>query len=287
MLHKNQKVLFMSGFPRAGSTLLMNILNQNPNFHGTPTSGLIGSVLSIRDGWKANDVYKSNGEEYIYPKIKTMLKNMMIGFYQKEVLEGKIPVDKNRAWVNNIFFLEEVFGCKVKILFPIRHIGDCIISMERVNRKSTIVNHGDNGNFINEQTTIGRAENFIKDDGVMGQPMLFLRDVVYNNMQDRLVFVPYDDMLIQPKETFTRIYKELGMNHYEHDFENINQTIFEQDMHHGFAPNGLHSIKEGKLGMPNARDNSIFKEEYIKEIEEQRFGDITNYINQISTVKKV
>jgi|GEM_PF-6925387 sulfotransferase len=285
-LNKNQKVLFMGGFPRAGSTLLMNVLNENPKFFGTPTSGLVSSIFGVRDGWKGNDVYKSNGEEYIYPKIKTMLKNMMIGFYQKEVLEGKIPIDKNRAWSNQIFFLEEIFGCKIKILFPIRHIGDCALSMERVNRKSTLINHGDNGNFLNEQTTVGRAENFIKDDGVLGQPMMFLRDVIYNNMQDRLVFVPYDDMLTHPKETFSRVYSELGMEEYNHDFENIKQTIYEQDMHHGFKMGSLHSITEGKLGSIKPRDYSILKKEYIDNLENERYGDITNYINQISLVKK-
>jgi sulfotransferase len=287
MLDKKQKVLFASGFPRAGSTLLQNILNQNPKFHATPTSGVIGSVLGVRDNWKGNDVYKSNGEAYVYPKIKTMLKNMIIGFYQKEVLEGKIPIDKNRAWANNIFFLEEIFGCKVKILFPVRHIGDAVISMEKVNRKSTIVNHGDNGNFINEQTTVGRAENFLKDEGVFGQPLMFLRDIVYNNMEDRLVFVPYDDMLTYTKETFTRIYEELGMEYYQHDFENIKQTIFEEDMHHGFVPNGLHTIKEGKLEQPKPRDLTVFKEQYLEELEKQRFVDITNFINKISLVKSI
>ena len=174
----------------------------------------------------------------------------------------------------------------MKILFPIRHVVDCIISMENVNRKSTIVNHGDNGNFINEQTTVGRAENFIKEDGVLGQPIHFLRDIVYNKLQNRLIFVPYNDMLTYPEETFKRIYDGLKIEYFKHDFENIKQTVFEQDMHHGFAPNSLHRIKEGKLELPRQRDYLIFNEEYIKEIEEKRYKDITDYINQISWVKK-
>ena len=285
-MDNKQRILFMSGFPRAGSTILMNILAQNPKFHPTPTSGLIASVLSIRDNWKGNDIYKSNGEEYIYPKIKTMLKNMIIGFYQKEVLENKIPIDKNRSWANSLFFLEEIFDCKIKIIYPIRHIGDCVISMERVNRKSTIINHGDNGNFLNEQTTIGRAENFIKDDGVFGQPILHLRELLYRGCGDRLVFVPYDDMLTYPNEVFNRLYDELGLDRFKHDFNNIKQTVFEQDLHHGFSPNSLHKIKEGKLELPKSRDNSIFTDDYIEKIETERFGDVTNFINEISIVKK-
>ena len=284
-MHKNQKVLFCSGFPRAGSTLLMNILAQNPIFFPTPTSGLISSVLSVRDNWKGNDVYKSNGEEYIYPKIRTMLKNMIIGFYQKEVLEGKIPIDKNRIWTSHIDLLEEIFNCKIKILFPIRHICDCIISMEKVNRISTVNNHGDNGNWLNERTTVGRAENFIKDDGIFGMPILFLREIIYRNLQDRLIFVPYNDMLIYPDEVFKNLYDQLNIQYYQHDFDNIKQVILEQDMHHGFAPNSLHKIGEGKLQLPKSRDNyNIFKKEYLDDIENNRFNDITQFINSISIV---
>lgn len=286
-MNKNQKILFMAGFPRAGSTLLQNILAQNPKLYPTPTSGLVGSVFGLRDNWRQNDIYKSNGEEYIYPKIRTMIKNMMIGFYEKEVLEGKLPIDKNRSWSGDLDFLDEVFGCKVKILFPIRHVGDCVISMEKINRKSKLTNHGDNGNWINEQTTVGRAENFIKEDGVFGQPLLKLREVLYRNQTDRFIYVPYNDMLTYPTETFNKIYDELGLERYSHDFENIKQVLFEQDLSHGFAPNTLHKIKEGKLENPKSRDNSIFKGDYILDMELKRFGDITDFINSISIVKGI
>jgi sulfotransferase len=36
-----QKIFFNSTLPRSGSTLLQNIMGQNPEFHVTPTSGLI------------------------------------------------------------------------------------------------------------------------------------------------------------------------------------------------------------------------------------------------------
>lgn len=286
-MDKKQKVLFMAGFPRAGSTLLANVLAQNPKLYPTPTSGLIGSVYSIKDNWRQNDIYKSNGEDYIYPKIRTMVKNMIIGYYEKEFLKGQIPIDKNRSWGGDLDFLDEVFGCKVKLIYPIRHIGDCVISMEKMNRKSTINNHGDNGNWINEQTTVGRAENFVKDDGVFGQPLLRLREMMYRGYRDRIVFVPYNDMLTYPTETFNKLYDELGLVRYEHNFDDIKQVLFEEDMHHGFAPHTLHSIREGKLDSPRTRDNSIFSGDFIEKLETERFGDITNFINEISIVKGI
>ena len=42
--HK-QTVFYQSSLPRAGSTLLQNIIGQNPKFHVTPTSGMIDMML--------------------------------------------------------------------------------------------------------------------------------------------------------------------------------------------------------------------------------------------------
>ncbi len=283
---EKQKVLFMSGFPRAGTTLLMNILTQNPIFHGTPTSGLIGSVVNLRDNWRSSDIYKSNREEYIYPKIRNMMGGMIEGFYKDEIAQGKIPIDKNRTWTGLFDLLDETMGCKVKFIYPVRHIIDCCISMERKNRISTITNHGDNGNWMNEQSTKGRAENFIKDDGVFGLPLLYLREMIYRHQQDRLVVVVYDDLLTYGQQILDKMYDDLGIPRFKHDLLNIKQTVIEDDMMHGFRPGALHTIAEGKLTPPRPRDMTIFDQAYMDDIEKNRFGDVTQFINNYSIVNK-
>lgn len=284
-MNKKQNVLFMGGFPRAGSTLLANILNQNPKFHGTATSGLVGSVINVRDNWRQSDIYRANPEEYLYPKIQSMLKYMIVGFYEKEVRNNIIPIDKNRGWVGFIDLLEEIFDCNIKILFPVRNVIDVCISMEKINRISTATQHGDNGNWLNEQTTIGRAENFIKDDGIFGLPILRLREISYRQQLDRLVLVPFNDLTQYPKQTMEKIHDELEIEKFHYDFNNIKQTIVEYDTQHGFAPNSLHKINEGKLLPPKQRDLTIFDKNYINQIEEERFKDITEFIKNNSISK--
>jgi len=281
-----QPIFFMSGFPRAGTTLLMNILNQNPKLHGTPTSGLIGSVINLRDNWRSSDIYKSNTEEYVYPRIKGLLRGMMMGFYNEELINNITPIDKNRSWSGQLDLLDEIFGMKVKFIYPVRHVVDCCISIEKKNRQSTLTNHGDNGNWLNEQSTIGRAENFIKDDGVFGMPLLLLREIIYRGEESRLIIVPYDDLLTYPKEMLKGIYGRLEIDSFEHDFENIKQSIVEHDLMHGFAPHSLHKIKEGKLTKPKPRDMTIYKEDYMNQIEKNRFKDITEFINKYSVINK-
>ena len=270
-------ILFMSGFPRAGSTLLANILAQNPNLYTTPTSGLVGSILLIKDNWKNNDIYRSNSEDYIYPKIKSMMKMMLLGFYYEQIEKGIIPIDKNRMWAGNIDMLDKLLDSNYKIIFPIRNVVDCCISMERINRKGSLVNHGDNGDFIKEQSARGRAQNFLKDDGIFGLPLLYLRELIYRGETDKLVVVPYNDLLTQPTLTLNKLHKELDLPTFKYDFNNIKQTIVEHDLNHGFEPHSLHKIIEGKLLPPKPRYSNIFSDEDINQLEET-YKDITEFI---------
>ena len=58
-----QKIFFNSTLPRSGSTLLQNIMGQNPEFHVTPTSGLIDLMLGARIGYNQNHESKAGDTE--------------------------------------------------------------------------------------------------------------------------------------------------------------------------------------------------------------------------------
>ena len=48
---KQQRLFFNSSLPRAGSTLLSNIVGHHPNFYVSPTSALIDLILGSRIGY--------------------------------------------------------------------------------------------------------------------------------------------------------------------------------------------------------------------------------------------
>ena len=59
----NQKIFYQSSLPRAGSTLLQNIMGQNPLFHVTPTSGMIDMMLGTRIGYNGNTEAKAGDKD--------------------------------------------------------------------------------------------------------------------------------------------------------------------------------------------------------------------------------
>ena len=90
-----QKIFYQSSLPRAGSTLLQNLIGQNPDFHVTPTSGMIDLVLGARIGY--------NGNKEAYAGDKDMWREGFYAFCREglrgytENLTGKPYIlDKNR-----------------------------------------------------------------------------------------------------------------------------------------------------------------------------------------------
>ena len=57
---QEKEIFFINGMPRSGSTLLCNILAQNPEFHTTPTSGLSEIVKGIHEFWKTSPMIKAS-----------------------------------------------------------------------------------------------------------------------------------------------------------------------------------------------------------------------------------
>ncbi len=53
------KIFYQSSMPRAGSTLLQNILAQNSSFYVTPTSGLLELVLGARLNYTNNPEFRA------------------------------------------------------------------------------------------------------------------------------------------------------------------------------------------------------------------------------------
>jgi sulfotransferase len=77
-------ILFNSSLPRSGSTLLQNILGENPQFHVTPTNALLELIITIRDTWNSHIEFVAQDQKEIQNRIKNVLHSIMEGFYKKE-----------------------------------------------------------------------------------------------------------------------------------------------------------------------------------------------------------
>ena len=58
-----EKLFFQSSLPRAGSTMLQNILAQNPDIYATPTSGVLELVYAARANYTNSPEFKAQDSE--------------------------------------------------------------------------------------------------------------------------------------------------------------------------------------------------------------------------------
>ena len=58
-----KKIFFNSSLPRSGSTLLQNLIAQNPDFYCTPTSGLADYLLGAKNTHSHSQAILSQDKE--------------------------------------------------------------------------------------------------------------------------------------------------------------------------------------------------------------------------------
>ena len=100
----SKTIHFVSGLPRAGSTLLINLLAQNPKVHSTSTSGL-HEIGYIARQFHSTEEFKiipnpRDGETLFYDYIKGGCENAF-----NRLTDRPIVADKCRSWVGHLDML--------------------------------------------------------------------------------------------------------------------------------------------------------------------------------------
>lgn len=232
---------FIAGLPRSGSTLLCNLLGQNPLCHVTPTSGLIELVHGVRSQWRDVQEFQAAGLENIEPRVKTAIAGLLRGFYRDELDAGKAVFDKSRGWPAYIELLEEVLERRVEIVVPVRDIRDVVASFEKLHRKNPLLRReGQGDGYLDMQTVDGRARQLLQPGAVLGLAVRRILDAFDRGLGDRLIIVPYAELTVNPVKVVAWLCWRLGLPPFICDPDNVEQLTTEDDHLHGFR--SLHAV---------------------------------------------
>lgn len=227
---------FVSGIPRSGSTLLCNILAQNPRFFATPTSGLCPLLFSLQHAW--SDISELQASSSTAQKIAA-LTGLMEGFHSS--VSQPVVLDKSRGWVAAFELLENILGHKPKILVTYRDIPSVLSSCEKLFRRE-LANPASTAKFAQNMEKIeGRLEHWSDGTQLIGGNFNRIRDCVARGHRASMHFIHFDNLTSRPKETMQAAYAFLGEEYFPHDFENVEQATHEKDEAHGFVD--LHTIR--------------------------------------------
>ena len=206
---------FLSGLPRSGSTLLGALLNQNPKLHSgmsSPVGGLIGRV---QGSMGPRSEFGSMIDE---AQRRNIFQAIFEGFY-KGVHADKMVIDTNRGWCAKLPFIAALYP-DAKVIVCVRDLVWIIDSFERVVRKNAL---GTPGMFQNKDalTVHTRVHQLASPGGTVGFAWNATQEAFYGAFTDRLIVVDYEALTREPKRTLERIYAKLGLEPFDHDFENV------------------------------------------------------------------
>jgi sulfotransferase len=228
-----KKLYFVAGLPRSGSTMMINLLKQNPSVDGYAVSSLCPLIANIVANWNNMEANKEFPDENA--KIN-VLKAALNNYHNAS--SKKIIFDKDRMWVTQINLLQKLLDYDIKILCPVRSPAEIITSFEKIKRNnplSTVA--GD----IAGTTIASRALYYAGPTGILGLSHASIKDAIIQGHTDKMLFVEYNRFCNSPKAQLKRIYDFFELPKFEHNFKNIEQTEIYNDLATNLP--GLHKIK--------------------------------------------
>ena len=252
-----KKLYFLSGLPRAGSTLLASILNQRLDTHVSETSALMELLLS-----QANSIVYNKNLYNITDRQETNIYSGIINSFYFDI-KKEIIIDKHRGWPSVITALKKM-NINAKIICSNRNIADIITSyITLINKNPT------SPNFIDETlikknlpiNTHNRAMTIWSD--YVQIPHNILINAINENPTN-LLFINYNSIIENPLAELEKIEMFLDIPSYtNYQFKNIQNKNPEKD-ETGWRLKDLHSIRQNPIDVLGNELTTYFNQFNIK-----------------------
>lgn len=204
----------IGGLPRSGSTLLCNILNQNPKIHATSTSCLPIMVNNVIQATQSLE-FKSQLDKYpgkTNERITNAIRALCFQWHSSH--EKEIVFDKGRGWTNMPYAFRDI-SPNGKIIVCIRNLNAIFASVVKQDRK--------NGLLGGTEAIAEKAKDAFAPNGLIGAPLKGVVDMI-QSQNENVVFLKYELFTADPKATMNAIYREVGLENFEHQFTDVKNT---------------------------------------------------------------
>ena len=223
----------MAGLPRAGSTLLSTLLNQNPRFYSGPSSPVLGGMYSAHQNFIDNELYHG------YPKpdsVNKIIGSIIENWYSD--IDKPVVIDKNRAWCARVPFIEGYIKQEAKIIVPVRRLDEILASILTMIKRNPFKDGQPRINFVDEYlikanipiNDENRCNHLLNPDGILWESLNATKLGVDGGHSDKFHYVDYNDLVTDPQTELNKIYTFLGEESFEHSFDNLSNQHREDDL---------------------------------------------------------
>jgi sulfotransferase len=209
------KFVGVTGLPRAGSTLLCQLLAQHPQVHCEGhSSPVCNLLLGIRRMVSDDQFFLAQLDrsfETSYAHLGSAMQGFLRGWNQD--CGKQAVVDKNRAWLHCVELLLQIEP-QAKLIVCLRELGQIYGSIEAQHQRTILVDFIDH---LADYDRFGRADMLFAKDKTIGAPLISLHAVLDlpKSVQERLYFLRFEDLTERPLACLAHIYTWLGLAPFE------------------------------------------------------------------------
>jgi len=236
---QQQQLFFNASLPRAGSTLLQNIIGHHPSFYVSPTSALIDLMLGTRIGY-------NDAPETAYTDTDTWKRGFLnycrFGFYgfMQSITNKQYFLDKSRMW-GAYYDLISLIEPNPKIILMVRDLRSIYSSMEKKFRQNPDIDPKIMNNIDMTGITTDQRVDIWANTHPVGYTVIKLNQSILEGTAKNFLLLRYEDFCQYPNEHMKKIYDFLKVPYFQHDWNNIRQITSENDAAHGIF--GDHKIR--------------------------------------------
>ena len=228
---------FITGLPRAGSTLLSALLLQNPRFHAgmsSPVGGLFRGMLNQLGAGSEFGPVVTRAQRH------RLARGLFDSYYADQAAEKEVIFDTNRMWSAQMPALMEMFP-GAKLIACVRNVAWVMDSIERRYRANPFEITRLFNDDTERNTVYSRVDTLAQRNRMVGYPWTALKEAFYGEHASSLLLVDYDLLAQAPQKVLPLIYQFLGEPEYEHNFEQVKYDAPEFDEALGL--HGLHQVR--------------------------------------------
>lgn len=222
-----KKFIGLSGLPRSGSTLLSSILSQNPDIYAEGNSAVCQMMWDLDQSCDINckEQLEANHRKQTQLDIISAIPHI----YYKDVTKPVI-IDKCRSWTlpANLFLIQRYITENIKIIVLERPLIEIVKSFVSLRKQNNWKGDLEKGLLDDWSEPIIRSYNGVKL-------------AKKNNSNNIFLFIQYDNLINNTKETINQIYKFIDEPIFEHDLNNIINKHPEDDKVYNMI--GQHDVR--------------------------------------------
>jgi sulfotransferase len=229
-----KQLLCVTGLPRAGSTLLCQLLSIHPDIYSLGRSSPLCQLLTqLRHQLSDNDFLLSQLDadfELVYQRLLNAFRGFVSGWFAET--DKLWVVDKNRAWLNQLD-MASLLSPQCRMLVCVRELGQIVGSVEAQHQKTLLLDFPDH---LAVHSRYDRADRLMAKDGVIGAPLRAIEAMqdMPHDIQQRTFYVIFEHLMQEPATVLANIFTWLKLAPAPIDWKRLPIRPHESDSHYRY-----------------------------------------------------